>query len=112
MSGVVPASSEDCSSVLNAVEEPKGSWRILTLMFGFAFSKSATPLVRNDFDAAMPCGPAASGSFQIVMDVVLLLAPAAADTSDTPDTIAIATPILTERWWRNVRRRSSLNRIM
>jgi hypothetical protein len=106
MSGAVPASSDDCKRVLNSVEEPKGSWRILTWMFGYAFSKRATPLVRNDFDAGIPCEPAASGSFQIVRFVTFELAPATADTSEAPVTIAMARPIFTELLRRSVLRPS------
>src|SRR5579872_770906 len=98
MSGVVPANSEDCSKVLNAVVEAIGSWRILTWIDGLAFMKRSTPLVRNDLDAGTPTEPAASGSFQIVMFVTLVLAPADAATKDAPEASAIARPVLTQRW--------------
>src|SRR5487761_2147133 len=101
MSGVVPASSEDWSNVLNSVEEPKGSWRIFTWMFGLAFMKRATPLVRKDWEAGMPWEPAANGSFQIVMFVTLALAPAATDTSDAPSITELASSEATSlrRWF-------------
>src|SRR5665213_2749862 len=104
MSGVVPASSDDCSRVLNPVEPANGSCSMLTLIFGLAFSKRATPFVRNDFDGATPSEPAARGSFQIVIVVVLLLAPAAEKVSnDAPEITVAARLIRTRSLRRDVR---------
>ena len=51
----------------NGVEAANGSWTIFTLKPGFAFSKRATPFVRNDWAAGTPYEPDASASFQIVI---------------------------------------------
>src|ERR1700722_12085987 len=67
MSGVVPATSDDFSSVLNAGEASHATCVIFTLKPGLVFRNRLTPLVRNDWDAGTPHEPTASASFQMVM---------------------------------------------
>src|SRR5437016_3170594 len=67
MSGVVPATSDDFSSVLNAGEASHATWEIFTLKPGFVFRNRLTPLVRNELAAGTPQDPTASASFQMVI---------------------------------------------